>query len=193
MKTYYRYFGALLDLQEKFLNSRAKMGYRLIDANKLSYVFEACDVNEYQYAVDFVAHKSDASSQNYKEFLEDIGYRTFYKNMNLNYSIGKVKWRPYAKGGGQIGTNGGTYNKELIIVEKKNDGKPFALHTTNEDKVGYYKSLRNMWCSLFVLLAILVAMGELFLFALALPFVLVPTALYQHRVLKCKNSATIEQ
>ena len=111
--------------------------------------------------------------------------------MNLNYAIGKVKWRPYAKGGGQIGTNGGTYNKELIIVEKKNDGKPFALHTTNEDKVGYYKSLRNMWCSL--LLAILVAMGELLLFALALPFVLVPTALYQHRVLKCKNSATIEQ
>jgi len=39
----------------------------------------------------------------------------------------------------------GSYNKELLIVEKRKDGKPFELHTDPEDLVRYYQSLRNAY------------------------------------------------
>ena len=41
-----------------------------------------------------------------------------YKNINLNHSIGKVRWRPFAGKYGQIATSPGNFNKELLIVEK---------------------------------------------------------------------------
>ena len=53
-----------------------------------------------------------------------MGYSVFYKNINLNYSVGKVRWRPWAEIGGRIATNTTTFNRELLIVEKENDGKP---------------------------------------------------------------------
>ena len=53
----------------------------------------------------------------------DIPYSI--KNINLNYSVGKVRWRPWAEIGGRIATNTTTFNRELLIVEKENDGKPF--------------------------------------------------------------------
>ena len=84
----------------------------------------------YNYAVDFVADKSKKDSQGYKEFLEGCGYKVFYKNINVSYSIGKVRFRPWAEGSGKMATNATTFNKELLIVEKENDGKPFELHTT---------------------------------------------------------------
>ena len=67
-----------------------------------------------------------------------MGYSVFYKNINLNYSVGKVRWRPWAEIGGRIATNTTTFNRELLIVEKENDGKPFELHTSYEDRANYY-------------------------------------------------------
>ncbi len=203
MKTYYRFFGAFLDVQEKFLNKKAKQGYRLVKIGKLSYSFEKCTPSEYQYVVDFIADKSSFKAKEYTDFLQDMGYKTFYKNINLNYSVGKVRWRPYAKGSGQIATNATTFNKELIIVEKKNDGKPFQLHTTADDRVSYYKKLRNMWVALIGLLAFLAVMlyyqnQELFtsqMLLIGIFFVLtaIPTLLYQYNVSKYKKFSQIEE
>jgi hypothetical protein len=152
MKKCYRFFGGFLNNQENWLNKMAHKGYRLVKTGKLSYEFEEAMPEEYQYAVEFVAHKSYDKGKDYKCFLEEIGYKVYYKNANLNYSMGKVKWRPYGKGMGQISTNPGSYNKELFIVEKKNDGKPFELHTTITDKADYYKPIRNAWLTITVLL-----------------------------------------
>ncbi|WFA09363.1 DUF2812 domain-containing protein [Tissierella sp. Yu-01] len=152
MKKYYRFFGGFLDTQENWLNKMAQKGYRLIRTGKMTYDFKECQSGEYQYAIEFVAQQSFKSEKEYRTFLEELGYKVFYKNINLNFSIGKIKWRPYGRGMGQISTNPGNYNKELFIVEKKNDGKPFNLHTTNYDKASYYKPLRNAWLTIAAML-----------------------------------------
>ncbi|MEG0753846.1 MAG: DUF2812 domain-containing protein, partial [Angelakisella sp.] len=159
MKKCYRFFGGFLDAQESWLNQMAHQGYRLVRTGKVVYEFERCDPDEYQYSIEFVAHKSYKSEKEYKAFLEELGYKVFYKNANLNFSVGKIKWRPYGSGMGQISTNPGSYNKELFIVEKKNDGKPFELHTMNSDKANYYKPLRNAWLTVLLLLFALSAFG----------------------------------
>ncbi|WMJ80531.1 DUF2812 domain-containing protein [Clostridium sp. MB40-C1] len=152
MKKYYRFFGGLLDTQENWLNQMAQKGYRLVKAGKMTYYFEECQPGEYRYAVEFVAQQSYKSEKEYRHFLEELGYKVFYKNANLNFSVGKVRWRPYGRGMGQISTNPGSYNKEFFIVEKKNDGKLFELYITNLDKANYYKPLRNAWLTIAVMI-----------------------------------------
>lgn len=150
-KKVYRYFGGFIERQAKWLNRMAAEGWRLIRTGKLIYEFESCDPGKYQYAVEFVADKSRRSAENYKSFLEGCGYRVCYKNANLSYSVGKVRWRPWAEAGGQITTSKTTYNKELMIVEKENDGNAFQLHTTTADRIAYYKKWRNLWLTYFAM------------------------------------------
>lgn len=58
--------------------------------------------------------------------------------------IAQANWlNKMSEKGGRIATNNSTFNRELLIVEKKNDGKPFELHTSFEDKENYYRNLRN--------------------------------------------------
>ena len=195
----YRYFGGFITSQEKWLNKTAQKGFRLVKVGKLLYEFERCSPNQYQYAVEFVADKTKKDSQNYKDFLEGCGYKVFYKNINLSYSIGKVRFRPWAKGSGKIATNATTYNKELLIVEKINDGKPFELHTTVNDKIEYLKKWRNIWLTYFSMFAL---MGILFAFKtpiaaiilggisiLTLPFLLA----YQIQIENLKKQSNIAE
>ena len=153
-KKCYRFYGSLITTQEKWLNKMAANGYRLIRTTKAMYEFEPCHPGQYQYRVEFIAQKSKQNAEDYAHFLEDCGYRVFFKNINLNYSIGKVEWRPWADKGGRLATHSSTYNRELLIVEKVNDGKPFELHTTYEDKRDYYKGMRKPWIFLLIVSAI---------------------------------------
>lgn len=121
----------------------ANNGYRLVHTTKVMYEFEPCKNGEYQYVVEFVGDKSYKESIIYRQFLEELGYKTFTKNIIMNFSIGKVKWIPWAKGMGQIATSSGTFDKEILIVEKQNDGKIFNLHTSAVDIAEYYKPLRK--------------------------------------------------
>ena len=132
-KKCYRFFGGLLNTQEKWLNKMSEKGYRLVRTGKLLYEFEKCKPDEVTYCVEFIGEKSKESSIDYANFLEDMGYKVFFKNINLNYSVGKVRWRPWAERGGRIATNTTTFNREILIVEKANDGKPFELHTSYDD------------------------------------------------------------
>lgn len=146
----YRYFFSFIDAQEKWLNNMASLGYRLIDTKKLKYEFETSNTNEYEYCLEFVGNKSNKQIDEYKLFLEQMGYNVFTKNINLNYSIGKISWRPYSRGIGQISTSPGNFNKEILIIEKKRDGKPFNIYSNYEDLINYYKPFRNM--SLYLLI-----------------------------------------
>lgn len=121
-KKCYRYFGALLSAQEKWLNKMAGKGYRLIHCGKLLYEFDECTPGKYQYCVEFIGKKSAKDAKNYRAALEDMGYKAFFKNINLNYSIGRVRYRPWAETGGRIATNTTTFNRELLIIEKEKDG-----------------------------------------------------------------------
>ena len=153
-KKYYRFFGGLLTAQEHWLNKMSEKGYRLIRAEKMLYEFEECKPDQVKYCVEFIGQKSKVDASDYHEFLEGMGYKVFYKNINLNYSVGKVRLRPWAEKGGRIATNATTFNRELLIVEKDNDGKPFELHTSYEDKENYYRNLRNPWLLILLMFAI---------------------------------------
>ena len=149
-KKYYRYYGGLLGLQQKWLNKMAEKGYRLVRTTKAMYEFEPCAPGQYQYCVEFVGEKSKQSADDYVRFLEDCGYRVFYKNINLNYAVGKVRFRPWTGRGGKTAADADASNGELLIVEKVRDGKPFERHTAYEDKQKNCRNRRKVWGFLFV-------------------------------------------
>ena len=51
-------------------------------------------------------------------------------------------------------TSPGAINKELLLVGKKRDGRPFQLHTTWQDKAQQAAEYRNAWLALAALLAV---------------------------------------
>lgn len=192
-RKYYRYFGGLLNAQEKWLNKIAAQGYRLVKVGTMLYEFEPCDSRRFQYAVDFIGQENVKTVSDYKKFLEEMGYKVFSKNINVNYSLGKVRWRPWAKKGARIATNSTTFNKELLIIEKGSDGKPFELHTTYLDKLQYYTTIRNAWLwpfVLFILCAIFLKSVAFGIFAL---ITIIPLIIYQLQVSYCKHSVNIEE
>lgn len=192
-KKYYRFYGGLITAQEKWLNHMAGKGYRLIHCGKLLYEFEPCEPNQYQYCIDFIADKSKKNAEEYAVFLEECGYQVYYKNINLNYFVGKVRWRPWAKRGGQIATNATTFNRELLIVEKVNDGKEFQLHTTFDDRLRCAQSLRNPWL-LFCLVSVVPGvLMQTWVWGIAAILTLIPTLAYQMQIRKIKAQAKIEE
>lgn len=192
-KKYYRFYGGLLSAQERWLNRMAEKGFRLVRSEKLLYEFEECDPGAYQYRIEFIGQKSKEKAEDYASFLKDCGYCVFFKNINLNYSVGKVRWRPWAEKGGQIATNNTTFNRELLIVEKANDGKPFDLHTSYEDQAAYYKTLRNPWLCVFLLLVVLgIINHSIVLGALALLSV-IPVILYQVQATRANRNAKTKE
>ena len=179
----------------------ARKGWRLTGTSHLSYDFEPCKPGEYEYRVEFIAQMSRAESEKYRDFLEDCGYDVLYKNLNLDWTTGKLTWRPYGHGLGQFSTSPGTFNRELLIVGKKKDGKPFELHSTNADKAVYLRQLRNAWLSVAILLLGLsilkIVQEDLTLAALALGvsgiFCLLPAVRYQLKIHVCKEAAEIRE
>lgn len=192
-KKCYRFFGGLLTAQEKWLNKKAEKGYRLIRTGKLLYEFEECKPDQVKYRIDFIGEKSKTGATDYKNFLEDMGYTVFYKNINLNYSVGKVRWRPWAEKGGRITTNATTFNRELLIVGKENDGKPFELHTSYEDKANYYSNLRNPWLLLLLLFGVLGVANRSLVAVIIAFFSLVPVIVYQLQIVKLKREANTKE
>ena len=189
----YRFYGGLIASQEKWLNKMAENGYRLFRTGKLLYEFEECKPGQYQYCVEFIGQKSKESASDYVNFLEDCKYHVFFKNINLNWNVGKAVIRPWAEKGGRIATNSTTLNRELLIVEKENDGKPFELHTTYEDKQGYYKNLRKPWIFFFIVSAILgIAMRKLVWGVFAV-ISLIALIVFQLELGKLKREADIKE
>lgn len=192
-RKYYRFFGGLLHEQEAWLNQMAKRGYRLIRTEKLLYEFEECSPDHVTYCVEFIAHRSNAESGEYRDFLEDMGYRVFFKNSNLSCSVGKLRLRPWAKKGGRIATGASTYDRELLIVEKENDGMPFELHTSCEDKKVYYTYLRNPWLMLVFLFAVFTAVCRSVVFGVSALICLIPVLVYQMQIEKNRRESKIKE
>ena len=183
----YRFFGGLLKSQEKWLNKMSAKGFRLVRTGKLLYEFESCSPDEFQYRVEFIGQKSRANAEDYRCFLEDMGYKVFYKNINLNYSIGKVRLRPWAEKGGRIATNSTTYNRELLIIEKENDGKPFEIYTSLKDRMWYYRQLQYPWIYFLVVFgAVGIILRSIVWGVLAAP-ALLPIIIYQLKITKIKK------
>lgn len=196
-----KYFAFFVESQQKWLNEMAKEGCRLVKTGKLTYEFEKCAPGEYEYCLDFVAEKSLSELNNYKAFLKETGYNVFSKNVNLNWSFGKVRFRPYGKGLGKISTTPGTFNKEILIVEKKCDGKPFILHTTGEDKLRYYKTQRNaaLWFVVFAVFMLVFGQynnwmpaAKIIIFFLAV-LGIVPLVTLQRKIIRINRDLNIHE
>lgn len=192
-KKCYRFFGGLLIAQANWLNKMSEKGYRLVQTGKMLYEFEECKPNQVKYCVEFIGYKTKDNAKDYYDFLEDMGYKVFYKNINLNYSIGKVRWRPWAEKGGRIATNNSTFNRELLIVEKKNDGKPFELHTSFEDKENYYRNLRNPWLLILLMFVIFTVMDRSLVFGVFALISLFPVIIYQMEIMKVRYEAKTKE
>jgi hypothetical protein len=192
-KKCYRFFGGLLNAQAKWLNKMSEKGYRLVRTGRVLYEFEECSPDEVTYCVEFIGEKSKENATAYADFLEDMGYKVFFKNINLNYSVGKVRLRPWAEMGGCIATNATTFNRELLIVEKSNDGKPFELHTSYEDKENYYRNLRNPWLLILLMFAIFAVAKCSVVFGVLALVSLIPVLVYQTQVMQNKREGKTKE
>lgn len=197
-----RYFWGFNKAHQNWLNKMSASGYRLVKTGKLSYEFEKCKPYEYQYYVDFVGQKSYEKLEDYIMFLNDMGYNTFSKNINLNWNLGKVSLRPYGEGNGKLSASlgihnsYGTYNKELLIVEKLNDGKPFELHTSNEDRYYMCRIRRNAALNLAVIMILFLGIffikeaaidtGKIVFFILTL-ISIIPLCIFQYKLKQLKK------
>lgn len=120
----------MLKAQAKWLNKQCSQGWRLVDTGKLSYRFEPCEPGAYQYAVDFVGNISREHGEDYAGFLASCGYKTWYKNVNLQWSYGKVRWNPLGEPGARIISSNTTLDRELLIVERRAEPGEFTLYTS---------------------------------------------------------------
>lgn len=193
MEKRYRYFWSLLGAQAQWLDKMSDRGLRLVRTEKLLYEFEPCDPGEYRYCVEFVAYLSRDKAEDYACFLEDCGYRVWFKNVNLDWNVGKVEARPWADPGGRLASNATTYGRELLIVEKKNDGKPFRLHTSCEDKALYYRAQRRPALFLFVVMAILAAVLRSWPAGIFAALALVALIRYQIALAGLKRQGSIQE
>ena len=101
--------------------------------------------------------------------------------------MGKVEIRPWAEKGGRIATDATTLHRELLIVEKQNDGKPFELHTTYEDRIQYYQSMRRPWLFLFCVSAVLGLVMRSFVCAVFGTISLIGLVIFQIELFKLKK------
>ncbi|WP_349670654.1 DUF2812 domain-containing protein [Lacrimispora sp.] len=201
-----RFFGGFLILQERWLNLMVKKGWRLNKVQGHRYSFIKCKPEEFDYCVDCIIKRSTLDAKEYINFLNEIGYKTFQTGINFNISAGKMKWRIGGSKLGHIDTNPGKYNKEILIVEKRKDEKPFRLHTSKEDTLDYYRSLRNSYLPV-ALLSIVVLIDRfflrfmfeslnsittVFLFVLILVFI-IPILLCECRIIKIYKNRYLEE
>ena len=95
--------------------------------------------------------------------------------------------------GGRIATNTTTFNRELLIVEKENDGKPFDLHTSYEDRANYYSNLRNPWLLLMLMLAAFAIVNRSVILGIVAVIFLIPVIIYQLQIMKNRHEAKMKE
>ena len=153
-----KFFWVFLTSQEQWLNKMAEEGWRLTGTSISGYEFEACEKGKYRYKAVYIANLSRESAEAYVKSLEECGYRVLYKNANLNYSTGKAEYRPWAEEGGRVATGKTTLHKELLLIEKENDGTGFSLCPAFEQRYAAYSRLR-LWGIIGLVAALLLAIA----------------------------------
>lgn len=138
-----RYFFGFFEVQQKWLNSMAQKGLRLIRVEYHKYEFIESK-EKYNYNIAILLNKSKEEIKSYVDSLNEMGCKTFRNGINLNYSFLKVKWRLGQTRFGYFDGNRGIYNKEVLIIESK-EQEMLPLHITKEDICSYYINVRNAY------------------------------------------------
>lgn len=186
-KSVRKFFWLFFTSQEQWLNRMSDEGWHLVGTTISGYEFEECEKGKYRYKVAYIANRSNESAETYVKSLEDCGYRVFYKNANLNYSTGKVEYRPWAEEGGRIATEKTTLHKELLIIEKENDGTEFEFCATFEQRYSSYNRLRLWGIIGLVVTAALAMVGKSIAWGIVVVLPLVWTVLFHREIGRLKK------
>ncbi len=187
-KSVKKFFWLFLTSQEQWLNKMSDDGWRLVGTAVSGYEFEECEKGKYRYKAVYIANLSKASAEKYVTSLKECGYRAIYKNVNLNYSTGKVEYRPWAEEGGRGATEKTTLHKELLIIEKENDGTEFSLCPTFEQRYAAYNRLR-LWGIIGLVVALVLAIaGKSVIWGIVAFLPLVWAVLFYLEIRKLKKS-----
>ncbi len=186
-KSVKKFFWLFFTSQEQWLNKMSDEGWRLVGTTISEYEFEECEKGKYRYKVAYIAQRSKESAEEYVKALEACGYRVFFKNANLDYSTGKAEYRPWAEEGGRVATEKTTLHKELLVIEKENDGSEFELCVTFEQRYESYNRLR-LWGIIGLILALVLAIvGKSIAWGIVAFLPLVWTALFHAEIGKLKR------
>ena len=82
------------------------------------------------------------------------------------------------------------YNRELLIVEKENDGKPFELHTSYEDRENYYS---NLWLLLMLIFTMFAAVNQTVILGIVVVISLIPVIIYQLQIMKNRHEVKMKE
>ena len=150
----YRFFGPFLDAQERWLNRMAEKGLQLINVKGSVYSFAPCeDAERYRYRVEFVGGLPFKALLQYKAFLGNAGYQTFFQDLNLSFPLGKLRRRPEGEASGKNEAPPEAFGKELLLLEKEEDGMDFQAFSNSQAQIAYVRKLRSMHaCSLLAYL-----------------------------------------
>ncbi len=187
-KSVRKFFWLFFTSQEQWLNTMSDEGWRPVGTTVSGYEFEECEKGRYRYKVAYIANRSKEGAEAYKKALEECGYRVLFKNANLNYSTGKAEVRPWADEGGRVATENTTLHKELLIIEKENDGTEFELCATFEQRYDSYNRLRLWGMIAFVVAMALAIAGKSILWGMVAVLPLVWTVLYHLEIRKLRKS-----
>lgn len=188
----YHWFGNMTSTV-KWLNKMADRGLRVSGVTVTGCEFEECEPGKYEYALEFVGHMSREKADEYARFLRECGYRTFFKNLAMDWNTGKVELRPWAEKGARLARNSTTYNRELLIVEKERDGRPFELHTSAEDRLWYAKKVAATWLWAFLVFTVCAVLTRRWAFLIpAVPSLLV-VVIYFVRILRLRREGKISE
>lgn len=136
----FRIFISPIEGQEKWLNDRAAEGLKLLKVGRFFYEFKTCEPGQFQYAVDYIGNLSNKQRREYERFLDEVKICYYEKPLNLGqFSLGRIKYRPYANRGGKLATSKGMINRELLILERENTGNPFTIFNNVKDKIAALK------------------------------------------------------
>ena len=190
-----RYFGPMLRAQARWLNKMSARGWRLAGTGKLEYSFIPCEPGEYQYAVAYVGNMPRARGEEFASRLSLLGYKTWFKNVNLQWSYGKARWNPAGEPGARLVSERTTLDRELLIVERRAEPGEFRLCTVEEELEALRVMRRRCLCAslafaalgaLALALGLCTPLQSLALWAFGAIFA-APCAAYSLRILKLKK------
>ena len=79
------------------------------------------------------------------------------------------------------------------IMQLYNDGKPFDLHTSYEDRANYYSNLRNPWLLLMLMLAEFATVNRSVILGIVAVIFLIPVIIYQLQIMKNRHEAKMKE
>ncbi len=160
----FRIFLNPIESREKWLNRMGDKGYKLNSISGMGTVYEFVETDcKYEYKAQYIGYMSNDERLEYESFLKDANYDFWNLQINLGQvSIGRVKFRPYARGTGKLATSAGMINREILIVEKLATDGEFRLFTDVESSIADLKMRRRTYIYLLSMITFFAAFGMFF-------------------------------